>query len=530
MRYVGPSDLRRLPIQYLVHFSSSALGGHDTTLGHYETLAQVLEEVLKSVREEADELRAMQRRQQNSILPAVNTPVEILQRILEESCFQDAAFLQHLGLGAHMVFIDMLQKLRRSRHIVPSVCSRWRAIVLNDGALWAQVAIEYLRTMTPPHEQFTTETLRWGRRALSIQLAMDYCYEDALAHIIEAHRLAFYRQTTRLDVWGNCTPGSPIFEMCRFPHLGALQIRLILQQYGNAVLATPTIDLTLSQDLREVLIDITDDREGQLQAVSIRAPQNCAITHLTLWSPLEYDSARAIDTDACVALINSCRYLEKLDWSTAEPHRHGFSLDIESQEYLTELSIGGDIPFSLLPDMHYPKLIKLRIHDCSEYDETVQFDLTKAVIHRLLSSLSKFPKLRHLDQRLCMHTSRVIPFLHAHPDLEELVLWCDLDEAWVEGLTAKSSASAFKLPNLARVWTNRRLHESREPSPVEELLRRRALHQNSSKPFKLYLHPDFPGPNASQLGVRFGDNVTVEDGAHANDTWYRYNDADDWDL
>lgn len=127
-----------------------------------------------------------------------------------------------------------------------------------------------------------------------------------------------------------------------------------------------------------------------------------------------------------------------------------------------------------------------------------------------------------------MHTECIIPFLHAHPDLEELVLWCNIDEAWVDGLSSMLTSSyTFQLPNLARVWTNRcvgcndpdpdsQLEPCTSPSAphVEELLRRRALYQSASQPFTLFFHPDFHGPNASQLAAKYNGNVTVKNGVY----------------
>lgn len=325
---------------------------------------------------------------------------------------------------------------------------------------------------------------------------------------------------------------SPVFpELGEFSNLRTLRLGLeYAKRFPTEEQEFAVIDLGPMRNLRELVLDCMGSDLLQDFRMDIRPPSSCNITRLVLWSELSSDPCVVFDVEACINLINSCRHLEKLDWSSGVyPIGVGdFGLDIKSQNHLTELSIAGVIPWSFLPEMYYPNLLKLRIHDFPEFGEDTQNDRTRAYIHGLFGT-AKFPKLRHLDQRLCEHPRIIIPFLQAHPLLEELVLWCDIDEVWVDGLAGSTASSISPLPSLTRVWTNPS-HDCvpttcTRPSTlhVEELLRRWALHR-STQPFTLHLHPEFHGPNVPPLAALYNktSKLTVEEGTYKDASWYRY--------
>lgn len=496
----------------------------------------MVEELLSTLREEMVEIQ----RRQNWGRLAVNAPVEILCRIFQLACFPDPdAVLGIMAPGDHCDLVRTVRALRQERQSISSVCARWRDVALQDCVLWRNIPVEYVgRPGVLSYKQIMCEIGRSGTCELSLYLVADHTYGLMLASMSKDLKETVYRRVHTLSV---STPASKnhyppiIAELDLFPNLQTLRIGLDM---AGSTHVSHSNDLKLAgmAQLRELVIDCGGPDSHWMGKVSISPPRPCSITHLVLWSPLT-DVTPVLDFVDCIRLINSCQYLERLDWSSgmrlSDFARFLPPFNLQSQDCLTELSIAGDFPISMLPQMHYPNLLKLRIFDHHKYDEDDQPDETILNVHDLFAT-TKFPKLRHLDQRLCAHPEHIIPFLHAHPELEELVLWHDIDEAWVDGLTSLSGSapSTFQLPNLSRVWTNYCYACAHDEAPcghrsaphVDKLLRTRTLHQNPSRPFTLYLHPGYHGPDVMQLAEihREDTGVRVRKGEYPNTTWYRY--------
>lgn len=497
-----------------------------------ESQVQLLEELLSTLREEMFEKRHLQ----NWDRLAVNAPVEILRRVFQSTCSPTIVGLQIAPFESHD-FISMVHELRKARQTLSSVCRRWRDVALQDSALWGDILIHSADGVgVPSYKQYLFETSLLGNRQVSVYLSMTPESEGAMAPIVTHLKDTLTRRVTSFNVSAACikTGGSSILtDLSAFPNIRTLRLGInFVGGDPDEAVAGVAVDLADMRYLREVVIECIDDDGYMAGWVHITPPQTCGITHLVLSTPLKSDSANALNSTACVCLINSCRFLERLEWTSGviTPEFGYIALDIRSQDHLTELSIAGSLPLVSLPSMHYPNLIKLRIYDYDEYDEYSSSPLLRKFIHNLFSS-SRFPKLRHLDQRLCPHPKHIVPFLHSHPHLEELVMWYNIDDAWVDGFAPSSSpTSTCHLQNLSRVWTNRchmckfRSGECTNQSAphVEEILRRRAMHQDALHPFTLYLHPNFHGPSASQLSGTYGDHVNVQEGIYSNTTWYQY--------
>lgn len=491
-------------------------------------MINALEELLSTVRKEATIFHAISNRQQNWTLPAVKAPVEILRRIFEDVCSPDATIFLRSGSWGwehDMDFTQMVRQLRRDRQAIQLVCSRWRDVVVEDQMLWAQVVLRFSPAhQMPSAKRLETELARSGGHELSSYLSIHPSYDDT-TKFLEIQ--ALYNRTIHLNISAWCNVKSLLFaDLPKFSNARTLRLAIRMVHTSASEQKAASIDLTPMQHLRELVIDIFDSSRGLVLPLVLRAPRSCGITRLTLWSPLDthISAARSIDVSTSIALLNSCPYLEKLDWSSsAEGLHEGQILNVESQQHLTELSIAGDLPLSFLPMMHYPNLLRFRIHDLPKYVEDEQVPATVTNVHELLATTTKFPKLLHLNQRFCMHPERIIPFLRSHPGLEELVLWCGINEAWVVGLTA--------LPSLSRIWIGpchecaapRRLCPHSAAPHIKELLQRLNSRQNTSQPVTVCIHPRLYDMNSAQLAAVYHnrDGLTVEEREYPNTHWYR---------
>lgn len=507
---------------------------------------QILDELVASLRQEMIEMR----RRQNINRRAADAPVEILRHIFETVCLPYTDTRHSMVPGEDSDFTCMLRALLKDRQSILSVCSRWRGIALQDSALWDDVLIEYTADRRAPScKRFLSETALSGDRELSLHLVVDNKSEGMMSPIVDDLLDNLFPRITSLNVSAICaragdalaTQHLETFSALRVLRLGLNLVRDNRTEHMYEEGSFPVLGLGTMHQLRTAVIDCEASYAITTGTVHILSSNPCSITHLVLWSSFTSDF-EVLDIFACILAINHCPYLETLDWSTgiiAPGLVHPLdTLLLDCQNHLTELSIAGDVPISLIPNMHYPNLLKLRIHHFHGLDDEKSTE-TQAYIHGIWTTLDKFPKLRHLDQRVCAHSEHIIPFLHAHPHLEELVLWHDIDATWVDGLTALSAPSTFRLPNLVRVWTNEcsgcATGTGTDGSPcshpsapyIDELLRRRAVHQSPSQPFTLSLHPDYHGPDVAQLADIYSEDINsagvrVLEAKYPNTTWYRY--------
>lgn len=498
-------------------------------------MLHVLEGLLEAVREEVADFRVLSLRQKNWARPSVHAPVEILRRIFEMASAPSAGLYPGSPLKEDSNWNLSLHESRQTRLSISSVCSRWKDIALEDHALWAHFIADREELLFEP---LSVDLARSDSHPLYSHLAVGFFEKHNRTRVFHRLQDTLCSRTTHLNLWGTCQSSSPLFgDIPLFRNLQGLRVCLVVQ--NRPTQEAISLDLTPMQHLRELIVDIDDYRAPNQPRMWVQPPQSCGITRLVLVCTM-YDGHNNM-SPLCVALINACPYLETLDWASwADAADDDLVLNIDSQQHLTKLSITGDLPFSLLPHMHYPNLLSLRLHDEFEDQEDTRNPLVTSLIHEFFSMVTKFPKLRHLDQQVCVHSSHVIPFLHAHPDIEELVLWTNMDAAWTEGLASlapsPSSDCTFNLQSLTRVWTNQCdvcypdaiYYEDAAPcegaavAPVKELLRRRALYPSTCRPFTIYLAPRYHGPDPCELAGVYSNHVSVKQGLYTNRIWHCY--------
>lgn len=383
--------------------------------------------------------------------PSTQLPFEIMAYIFELACLAPSA------LERDMPSTTLFGRYRsRVLEAITSTCTHWRAVALARPSLWSSICFNLIeednhrlrgftdlamvRSGTFPlliYAQGNASSISFVRSNIARCQHLHYELFTMHPFLACAFMLTQKLPLLRSLVYIQRLPTGQISEEGSYAfddvEIEGLEDRASLRER-----ATPGLDLTSATSLQSLSLQLCFNPSF----IILPPPHLCNLRrlrldlHLELWDQIEN-------------ILTSCPDLTTLDWSVRYMS--------ESRHYNVNV-------------LHLPQLLHLRLvcpsifeHGILELREFIMPNLER--LHLCVSGwdsdavrgLPVYPKLRYLrihSQFTMSYSQPFIPFLEAHPGLEEIELsWVYLDESIVE-LFGSTQSPVLKFTKLRRLVLN----------------------------------------------------------------------------
>ncbi|KAF8310381.1 hypothetical protein DL93DRAFT_2084559 [Clavulina sp. PMI_390] len=456
---------------------------------------RTLQEVVDVVRISSSELAISYRTAQNSILPPMMLPFEILGSIFEMACLPSAEPGKATA-GANPTIT--ISKCRHTRLAIGASCSHFRQVLLNTPAVWSYISIsmDYLASTRPSDTLIPLEVARGKSSPVYLYVFDERAVPSEASRYWETVKGSLYSLQRRLHTLAIVGNGSN----ADLPPLNFLS--------GDHLLpALKTLRITFREQLPMTYVDLRSAPALETFTITAtgRSPPSILchpISHIR-----ELTIRGNVSVDTTLDLVASCHQsLIKFQW-LPEGGSHLYNLPIPSTmlqlSQLQELYLNNRFPMSLIKPARFlmPNLSKLTLGRWTQIVNE-NFDLGTICL----------PSLRIVDiGGDGFFGDAIKPFFRANPTIREIVTGPSIRHV-IQSLEDSDSTVDEILPNLDRISFANSSPYMNEALALFQLARQR------HRQFRVVFEA-IPRDFDNRLLIEYGDIMLIEKITPSNVTW-----------